>query len=110
MPENFVKTTMLYVEMELNKVKFQAFVDTGCENTIISRNFAEKCGILRDLDTRFAGMAVGVGTSKILGRIHKAKLKIGQNNHEIECSLSVIEAIGTEFLFGLNMMKKHRVP
>lgn len=108
MPENFIKTTMLYVELELNKVKFQAFVDTGCENTVISKAFAEKCGVIKDLDTRFAGTAVGVGTSKILGRIHTAILKVGEN-HTIQCSLDVIEAIGVEFLFGLNMMKKHRV-
>jgi len=29
------------------------------------------------LDTRFAGMAVGVGSSKILGRIHIADMEIG---------------------------------
>lgn len=108
MPENFIKTTMLYLEMELNKVKFQAFVDTGCENTVISKDFAEKCGLMRDLDTNFASMAIGVGTSKILGRIHTAMLKVG-DKHFIQCSLDVIESANLEFLFGLNMMKKHRV-
>jgi hypothetical protein len=29
------------------------------------------------LDVRFAGMAVGVGSSRILGRIHLADLEIG---------------------------------
>lgn len=28
------------------------------------------------LDTRFAGMAVGVGSSRILGRVHLADLKL----------------------------------
>jgi len=28
------------------------------------------------LDPRFQGMAVGVGTSKIIGKIHAAQLKI----------------------------------
>lgn len=38
----------------------------------MSRKCAEKCGLMRFIDKRFAGMALGVGTAKILGRIHIA--------------------------------------
>ena len=99
---------MLYINMELNGTKFQAFVDTGAQSTIISKAFAQKCGVLKDVDTRFKGVAVGVGTSAIIGRIHSAKLKV-DNRHTIECSLQVIDNIDMDFLFGIDMMKKHRV-
>lgn len=94
--------------MEINGHKFQAFVDTGAQSTIISKGFCEKLGLMKDVDTRFKGVAIGVGTSKILGRIHIAKLKL-ENGKTIECSLQVLENIDIDFLIGIDMMKKFRV-
>lgn len=108
MPESFISTSMLYIEMEINKYKFQAFVDSGAQSTIISQAFAEKVGIMKDIDHRFQGTAVGVGTSKIIGRIHAANLKIA-DKHWVQCSLQVLDKIDIDFLFGLDMLKKHRV-
>lgn len=99
---------MLYVNMELNGTKFQAFVDTGAQSTIISKAFAQKAGVLKDVDTRFRGVAIGVGTSQIVGKIHSAKLKV-DNRHTIECSILVIDNINMDFLLGIDMLKKHRV-
>ncbi len=62
--------------MQINGVPVKAFVDSGAQMTIMTHEFAEKCYLTRLLDRRFAGLAVGVGSSKILGRIHQVPLKV----------------------------------
>lgn len=98
---------MLYINAIINKVPIQAFVDSGAQSTVMSAACAERCGVMRLVDTRFAGMAVGVGTSKIIGRVHTAEIMI--EGKFITCSLTVIESGGVEFLLGLDMLKRFNV-
>lgn len=76
-PETFGTVTMLYVACEVNGFPVKAFVDSGAQITLMSLDCARRCNLERLIDKRFQGMAYGVGSQKIIGRIHQALLKFG---------------------------------
>ena len=54
----------------------------------------------------FDVITLGVGTAKILGRVHIVQMKFG--NSFFPVSLTVLDQNDMDFLFGLDMLKRHR--
>ena len=106
LPETLVPVHMLYIKLEINKMQIVALVDTGAQSTIVSQYKAEKCGLMNLCDERFQGIAEGVGTSKILGVVHAAQMKI--EDKFIMCKITVVESVSVDFIFGLDNMRSHR--
>eukprot|EP01024_Parvocaulis_polyphysoides_P001377 TRINITY_DN10371_c0_g1_i2.p1 TRINITY_DN10371_c0_g1~~TRINITY_DN10371_c0_g1_i2.p1 ORF type:complete len:450 (-),score=70.45 TRINITY_DN10371_c0_g1_i2:888-2237(-) len=105
-PELFFRTDMLYVKMQVNGVDIKAFVDTGAQMSIMTEDCASKVNLMRLMDKRFQGMAMGVGTAEIVGRIHQAPIKI--DDQFVPCAITVLrQKSGPEFIFGLDMLKQH---
>ena len=104
-PELFVPTEMLFFTGKINGVETEIFVDTGAQTTIISKSFAQRSNILKNVDRRYAATVMGVGIQQSLGRIWQIPLEI--NGKFFVLAATILENFGHDVLLGLDMMKRH---
>ena len=106
MPETLFPVHMLFINLEINKKKVVALVDTGAQSTVMSQDLCQKCDLFNLCDQRYSGIAKGVGTSRIIGVVHAAQMKI--QNKVLMAKITVIENSSIGFIFGLDNMRAHR--
>ncbi|KAG5488132.1 hypothetical protein LSCM1_08199 [Leishmania martiniquensis] len=106
-PEAFAKVSMLYVPCTVNQVPLSAFVDSGAQHSIMNKSTAERCGLMRLVDVRMRGVAVGVGQQVICGRIHMVPVNLA--GMFIPFAFSVIEDQAMSLIIGLDQLRRHQM-
>ena len=104
MPESLFPVHMLFINIEINNKKVTALVDTGAQSSFMSADLCRKCNLMSMVDKRFQGVAKGVGSSKILGVIHAAQIKV--MNKVIMLKINIIENNEIGFVLGLDNLRK----
>ena len=106
-PEAFGSVIMLYVDITVNGHAIKAFIDSGAQMTIMSLGCAQRLGLERLIDKRFMGVAKGVGTQKIIGKVHQAPISVA--GVLMPCAITVLEKEqDMDFIWGLDMLKRHQ--
>ena len=83
-----------------------AIVDTGAEISIMSSSCAKRCHLTNAIDPKYAGKAVGVGSSEILGGIQDLDIRIGPISFQNK--ISVLHNSRCDLLIGLDILRRFK--
>ena len=73
----------------------------------MTKKCAERLGLERLIDTRFTGVAAGVGQATIYGKIHSGNLSMNESSLNLQCAFTVLDHMEQpEMLLGLDMMRR----
>ncbi|PAV81945.1 hypothetical protein WR25_26871 [Diploscapter pachys] len=107
-PEAFVQVQMLYFRTTLNGHDVTAFVDTGAQTTIISKSAAERCNLMKMMDTRCHIILNGVGgAKKSLGKVFKCDMIVEGHHFWVSLTVCPDDSIGMDLIFGLDLLLRH---
>lgn len=96
----------LQVLCEVNGFIIPAIIDTGAQISIMSASCAKRCRVSSNIDSRYAGKAIGVGTSEIIGRINQLDMRIGPVSFKND--ISILREASVDFLIGMDFLRRFR--
>lgn len=94
----------LQVMCEVNGFIIPAIVDTGAEITVMSASCAQRCRISNMIDARYAGKAIGIGSSDILGRVNNLEMRIGPVS--FKSKICILREAQVDFLIGIDFLRR----
>lgn len=95
----------LYIRVSINGTPVVCVVDTGAEFNSMGRKTARACGLEGHIDTRYAGRAIGVGSTRMLGRIHICLMQCGKIS--LPMNFAVLDSV-CDTLIGMSALSMYR--
>jgi len=102
-PRLFQRETMLYVDAIINGSRMPLFVDTGAQASVMSLKTCKKLGLMSSVDVSQAGVATGVGFTRIHGKLWRVPVQIGRTKFHMQ--FNIID-MGVSLILGLDQMKR----
>jgi DNA damage-inducible protein 1 len=100
-------TEMIYVACEMASATVEMLVDTGAQSSVISQPLVQRLGLQRHLDARYQGMAAGVGSAPIQGKLRGVPVRLGHVEFMLDF---IVLGINEQLLMlGLDLMKRFKV-
>jgi len=102
-PKLFQRETMLYVDAIISGNRMPLFVDTGAQASVMSFETCKKLGLMTSVDVSQAGVATGVGYTRIHGKLWRVPVQIGRTKFHMQFN---ILDMGVKVILGLDQMKR----
>ncbi|CAD7966393.1 unnamed protein product [Amoebophrya sp. A120] len=97
---------MVYVACEINQVMVEMMIDTGAQNSVISKPLVDRLKLNSKLNTMRQGVASGVGTAKILGTLENVAVTF--NLVEFFLDFVVLDMKEPLFMLGIDQMRRFK--
>lgn len=94
----------LLIDCIVNGCSVPAIVDTGAQISIMSETCLKKCHLHNDIDRRYTGKAIGVGESKIIGKVLNLPMQIGPIS--FLSGVSVLKDSRVDLIIGMDLLSK----
>jgi DNA damage-inducible protein 1 len=78
------------------------FIDTGAQVSVMSLSTAKDLGVDFLIDHFCEGQLVGIGTKKMIGKIHYLDIQL--DNFNLPCGFTIIDDNDIKIMLGLNSM------
>jgi len=102
-PRLFQRETMLYVNSFISGYKMPLFVDTGAQASVMSLKTCKSLGLMSSVDISQAGIATGVGSTRIYGKLWRVPVQIGRTKFHMQFN---ILDMGVSVILGLDQMRR----
>jgi hypothetical protein len=101
-------THMCIIPCTIRDITVEMLVDTGAQSLIISAPLVMQLGLSNRLNTRYQGVAAGVGRAIILGRIQNVVCAFGNGHVEFLMDFMMLDITELLVIIGLDQLHKYK--
>jgi len=101
-PHTLIKSDSIFLKGFINGTDIQFLLDTGAEMSVLPLNIVEACGLMHILNKEYSGVMKGVGSDKILGKLHYVEVVLDCGVYP--CAFTVCSNNDVPPILGIDMM------